>query len=141
MMSEDKNTWIDAVAKLIQLTQDGVLKWDATKPADTLKTQSDDSIDIVFLTTYKGKRLRLYKRTYTDYRPAKLSLAAQISRMGTLGAATEMEAYRETEFIMDLSSDGPARWSFPKVGPLRDLYSAVQYQVAGVKEFLSDLLS
>lgn len=141
-MSEEKNKWIDAAAKMIKLTQDGTLKWEAVKPSVSLKKQSDDTVDIAFQTTYKDKKLRLYKRIYKDYRPVSKPSPTAFTIPQLFGVEREMESYWATEVNLEfLSSEGLTLWTYPKVNILSDLLSAVQYQVAGVKDFLNDLLS
>ena len=140
VVSEERNRWIDAVARMIKLTQDGTLEWEAMKPADSLKQEPDDIIDVIFQTTYRDKLLRLYKRTYIGHRPVSKPFGADLASL--LGVKRETEPYRATEVILDfVSNDGLPLWTYPNVAALSDLLSAVQYQVAGVKDFLNELLS
>ena len=139
-MSEDK--WIDAVAKMIKLTQEGILIWEAEKLKDYLKKNQDDSIDLVFGTTYKNKRIRLYRRTYKAYRFPKNFGISEVTLARILAGNIEKEPYWATEVVLDfVSDDGLTLWTYPEVSALSDLLSAVQYQVAKVKDFLNELLS
>jgi hypothetical protein len=53
-------------------------------------------------------------------------------------AKTEWRKAVVLEFIDD---NGNGLWAFPSVEALNDLMSAVQYQAAGVKDFLTELLA
>ena len=141
-MSEERNKWIDAVANMTKLTQEGQLIWTIEKLPFLTKSGPDETIDVVFRAIYKGKRLRIYKRRYKDYRPIKSSPFSGSLVLQAFGVEKEMEHYWATEVVMELvNDDGIALWTYPKVNALPDLLSAVQYQVAGVKDFLDDLLS
>jgi hypothetical protein len=131
-MPNEKNKWIDAVAKMIKLTQDGTLLWTAEPASESMKHDPDDRIMVVFRGSYKGTYLRLYRRTYKTTHPA----------MGILGALGSEETNWRSQVILDLvDRTGLILWTYPQVSPLDDLLSAVQYQAAGVKDFLDDLLS
>ena len=133
-MPEDTNKWIEAVAKMIRLTQSGELRWKPESAPEEAKKQPDDRIEAVFSTDYLQKKLRLYRRTFKAYRPGVDF--GQISRGVTVGPVWETEVL--LEFL------GPRNlvlWVFPKVDPLKDLLASAQYQAAGVKDFLDAILS
>lgn len=47
-----------------------------------------------------------------------------------------------SDIILEFTDvNGESLWTFPQVKAVRDLLSAVQYQVAGVNEFLHELFS
>jgi hypothetical protein len=54
-MDKEKNTWIDAVTKMIKLTNSGKLRWESRDDNDIAK------IPPVLYTTYKQHQLKLYK--------------------------------------------------------------------------------
>jgi hypothetical protein len=86
--------------------------------------QTDERIESVFYTTYKGKRLRLYKRTYKAYRNEITSAP-----------------YMADEVILEIVADnGLTLWTFPKVDITRDLLEAVQYEVSSANDLLVELL-
>lgn len=142
-MASDKDRFIALVAKLLELTQDGKIKWDATRPRASLTNDPDLAVDVVYTTHHQRKRLGLYqiKRRYEA--PPKGSLSAIISGysgyyrniLGTPPPKWQLD------HILELIDDsGNCLWTFPSVSGLGDLFSAVQFQAAGVSEFLDDVL-
>ncbi len=110
--------WIDVVAKLTALTQDGDLEW----LADRYASDEPGVIDPSYRTSYKNRSLRLQKR--------------RVARETFSG--TEHVIAHFLDFVDD--SDN-SLWTFPEVDAIEHLYNAVRYQTAGVKDFVEDLLS
>jgi hypothetical protein len=86
----------------------------------------------VFVAKYGEKSLRLYERRFQeefiDFDEFEMRLVPK----------TEWRKAVVLEFIDD---NGNGLWAFPSVEALNDLMSAVQYQAAGVKDFLTELLA
>jgi hypothetical protein len=139
-MSTEKNKWIDAAAKLLQLTQDGKLEWEPRDPPSYLNLQPDRKrVDVVYEARYKDRRLRLYQVMYkVDKRrdPAVTALTG-ISFFNQ----REYPYWTKQTVLELLDQSGFGAWSFPETEVLDDLLAAVRYQVAGVKEFLDEILA
>lgn len=123
--------FVEAIAKLIELTQSGKLSWKAYPPNEALKVYPDDRLSTIFETEYQGKKLRLYRRTF-KIRDVSPMLEAII------GKQKDWQSIVILEF---LAKNGAVLWRFPAMPILDDLLSAVQYQVAGVDEFVDTLLN
>ncbi len=121
--------YIDVIAKMIDLTQSGRLVWKAHLPSDTLKVYPDDKVSTVFVTKYQGKTLRLYQRTY------KVRQVPSLIR-----AAVGDNEWLKEVVLEFLSEDGSSLWAFPQMAILKDLLSTVRYKVAGVDEFINEIL-
>lgn len=131
-MSTEKNKWVDAVAKLIKLTQEGELKWTIDEPPVSFAKRPNTRVEVVFIATHGEKSLRLYERRFQeefiDFDEFEMRPVPK----------TEWRKAVVLEFIDD---NGNSLWAFPSVEALNDLMSAVQYQAAGVKDFLTELLA
>jgi hypothetical protein len=131
-MSTEKSKWVDAVAKLIELTQEGGLKWTIDEPPASLSRRPDARVELVFVAKYGEKSLRLYERRFQeefiDFNEFEMRPVPK----------TEWRKAVVLEFVDD---NGNSLWAFPSVEALNDLMSAVQYQAAGVKDFLTELLA
>jgi hypothetical protein len=131
-MSTEKNKWVEAVAKLIQLTQQGELKWRIDEPPASFSKRPNARVEVVFIAKYGEKSLRLYERRiqeeFIDFDEFEMRPVPK----------TEWRKAVVLEFIDD---NGNSLWAFPSVEALNDLMSAVQYQAAGVKDFLTELLA
>jgi len=137
IMSEERNRWIDAIVKMIELTQKGDMKWEA-RDSTHVREKDDDSVEAVFYTKYEGKSLRLYKLVYTAYKAVSPTTLYDV----VIGAAQKKEAYRTSKIILDfVSEEGFKLWTYPEVNALPDLLSAVQYQTAGINDFIDALLN
>lgn len=136
-MAEEENKWIEAISKLIKLTQKGKLEWKTASGMEFPESKTDnEKIYSVFVTTYNDKNLRIYKRTYLT-RVRTLRSALQLG----LGPR-ETEDKWVTKVILEIVNDiWKAAWTFPDEEIQDDLLAAVEYQVAGVKEFLEDIFS
>ena len=131
-MSNERNKWIDAVAKLIKLTQDGQLVWAAQEPPFTFSKRPNFSVEVVFACKYGEKNLRLYEKR----------IQGEVDEFDEfeIRPVTKVEWTKVTvlEFV---DERGNSLWAFPKIEALNDLFSTVQYQVAGVRDFLAELLA
>jgi len=131
-MSTEKNRWVEAVTKLIKLTQEGELKWTVEEPPASFSKRPDAGVEVVFLSTHGDKRLRLYEKRFQEesiHFDQDEWLPVQV---------VEWKKMIVLEFVDEI---GNSLWAFPAVNALNDLVSAVQYQVAGVRDFLADLLA
>jgi hypothetical protein len=131
-MSTEKNKWVDAVAKLISLTQEGDLKWTVQEPPPSFSKRPNSRVEVVFTTKYGEKNLRLYEKRVQeeviDFNEFEMRMVPTV-------------VWKKIAVLEFIDADDNSLWSFPDVEALNDLVSAVQYQVAGVKEFLTELLA
>ena len=135
-MASEKEKLIDAVVKLIDLTQEDKLKWKPEKPRSSLNRESDSIVDLVYVTNHKNKRLALYERKYKVEEPAHVISSSLTNLFGP-----PSYPYWESRTILEFVDDkGNPLWTFPHVNGLDDLFNAVKYQTAGVRDFLKDIL-
>lgn len=131
-MSEHQSKWVAAIIKLIKYTQEGRLKWVPGK-IDGEASLDDQKIEIVFVTVYKDKTLRLYKYSYKveDLSPINFLLFEKKQKIPYWDSAIALEL---------IDKEGKTLWTFPNNNALKDLLEAVRYQVAGVDDFLDEIL-
>lgn len=138
-MSSEQNKWSDAVAKLIKLTQDREVMWRTATQLESDIDSKDNLQGVVYVADQKNRTLRLYKLRFKEERSKEdiYSLGAILSRPS-----------KQPDFILVevaklelIDYQGNTLFTFPQVSGLKDLYSSVSYQVAGVEEFLNELLS
>jgi hypothetical protein len=109
-MAQKPDQLVEAVAKLLALTQEGKIIWEAdTRPGGS---------GLVAL--HRGQHLRIRKVT---------------GKQRYYNEPPEVQVI--LEFIDGI---GNSNWTFPEVEGLEDLYDAASYQASGVKDFLDDLL-
>jgi hypothetical protein len=120
----EKNKWLDAITRMIVLTQQGKLRW----TLESLVPRPEDVTSPVFYTDFKNKIMRLYK--------TQVNSARVVS-----GLFPEVPAWRERIILEFVTNEGASLWEFPEVSPLSDLFNAVQYQAAGVTEFLDEIFA
>lgn len=112
-MPEERNQWVDAIARLTALTQEGLLSWNVDSAV-----QDSTVTGPTYSTEYKSRRLRLQKRRIRlDYE------------------------WVDKCFLEFTDYAGNVFWAFPETDAVEHLYAAAGYQAAGVKDFLQDLLS
>lgn len=135
-MSEvvDKN--IEAIGKLIFLTQKGKVQWSSEEPSVVRGLASDDVISSVFGCRYNETQLRIYLRRYKGDVPRTLGLlpswAVEVKH-------SEMRWY--SEIVLEVVDDyGNSIWQFPKENILRDLLEAVKYKTSDAHGVIESLL-
>ena len=144
-MTEEKNKWIEAISKLIKLTQEGKLEWRAPLEMEFPESKTDTDIEniySIFITTYKNKSLRIYKRKFLvrGFGLTSKKLRDLYAFSKSLDSPNEAEWHAKVILEM-IDINGKALWTFPDEKILNDLLIAVEYQVSGVKEFLTAILS
>ena len=146
-MSTEKNKWIDAVGKLLQLTQDGDLEWKPRDPPAYLNVQPDRKrVDVAYEARYKDRRLRLYELMYKVEKPREsvtsaFTHPALASAIGSAFNQPEYPYWTKRTVLELLDQSGFGAWTFPTTEVLDDLLTAVRYQAAGVKQFLDEILA
>ena len=121
-MASSKDKWSAVVAKLIQKTQSKKIKWTpvSLRPADS---STDTIIPSAFTVEHEGKSLRLYRIE----RPEIM--------FGTVSKG------RIKKVVMEiLDNSGKVLWTFPPMDSLADLISAIEFQAAGIDDYLDSLL-
>lgn len=134
-MSEDKDSWTKRVAKLIQLTRDGRLKWMNSATPEHLKLPSTVVLDgPVYTSKYKGQDLRIYKtKVLTDVPEIGILTLGNIWK-------NKSKTWAEVVSLDVTDTSGLTLLPFPQVSALKDLYKAVIYQATDVQGFLDELL-
>lgn len=135
-MSTEKNKWIEAVGKLLQLTQDRELVWQSRNPPPHLNAQPENRrIDVVYETQYKERTLRLYELEF------KVEAPYPFFRVASVFDQREYPYWTKKTTLELLDQNGLGAWSFPDMDVINHLLTSVQYQVTGVKEFLDEILA
>lgn len=117
-MNKDINIY-DIINKLIKLTRNEQIKWERGRPSSFLIIDEDEKVDMMYITKYKNRFLRLYEKKYKSYE-------------------SDAETYYwDSTVILELVDDeGLTEWKFPFDNNLWELIEAVKYQTADVKGFL-----
>jgi len=131
-MSTERNKWIEAVAKLIKLTQDGNLVWQAQEPPFSFSKRPDAGVEVVFVSKHGERNLRLYEKRVQE--------EVEDFDDFEMRPVTKLE-WKKRVILEFIDENGNSLWAFPSLDALNDLASTVQYQVAGVKDFLAELLA
>lgn len=65
---KDKSKWVDAVTRMIELTQRGEMRWQSVEPTGTVSEEKNRT-SAVFQAIYNGKAIRLYERDLKEKQP------------------------------------------------------------------------
>ena len=76
-MKDTKNKWLEAVSKLIELTQDGVIEWSVGVPSESIKPGPDDRVQIAYTAEHLGRQLCLFRRYYKAIIPDPFSVTIE----------------------------------------------------------------
>ncbi len=121
-MNPSSQKWVNALSKINQLTQDGILQWAIQDPPSHMREGTDNKVDLVYLAAFKETRLRLYEARYLahdDY---------------------DSTYWAKRPILEIVDERGRALWTFPASRSIYDLFEAVQYQTAGVNQLLNRFL-
>lgn len=136
--NQDKN--LEAIAKLLFLTQQGKINWIPNNPNNIKTTYADEIISFAFSTSYKEKPLRIYKRKYTTLKLKSIGVLGKISMQDIINPPTE--AVWISEIVLEITDEnGNSIWQFPEEKILRDLLEAVRYKASGAHDLIQSLLS
>lgn len=128
--SSEEARWIDAVARMIELTQSEELRWEL---GDSPAPGRGDPTTPPYYARYKGRMYRLQGRWVealpTPFMPAVLRQFAGQPRD------------REAVALDMVDHGGRSLYRIPNVSPVRDLLKAVQRQTADPNAAIQDLLS
>lgn len=130
-MAEKKDKFVEAVAKLIKLTQDGKIEWRSAE----LVVRDDFKVESVFSAAYKDKLLRIYKYVYKVEEPDPFQIAIR-----TFTPEKKYPYWATSVTLEFIDIFGISLWKFPYTNAVNDLLQAVQYQVADVDEFLNEII-
>lgn len=137
-MEESTDRELEAILKLIKLTQDGTLKWQpVTQSGDLVETSAVKYANIMTC-IYDDKLLRIYSEKKLKDKPNKLE------RMLTGSLLDEERSYPywASTSVLEISNDkGQSLWRFAYKPAIKDLLNAAKYQASGVKDFLDNILS
>ena len=120
---KEENKFIKAVTKLIELTQEGSVRWTVSRDNRNIIQGTENVVELSYTTTYEGQRLRLYELKYKDY------------------FDQDQYVWATTVVLEMIDNEENTVWSFPYNRAIADLLEAAQYQTAGVDEFINRLLS
>ena len=121
MSDESRNKWSALAAKLLELTQKGVIRWVGSS-LDRYPILSSRKTSIVYVGEYADRLLRIY-----EYEEMRVSLSDD----------TE---YMAQDICLDfIDRDGVSLFEVPKISGIWDLLAAVKYQFADVDEFLEKI--
>lgn len=129
-VSDTNERFVEAVAKLLQLTQQRAIRWDPATAADVglvAIPDPDAPFRNVFLTKHLDRKLRLYEKLTEERTIADI-----------LGAKKPLRTWKVYLELSDVTGKG--WWPFPRTESTADLMRAVQYQVSGVDEFVDSLM-
>lgn len=135
-MATEKNKWVEAIGRLLKLTQDGQLIWKSGRPPEHLTNQADRHVDVVYEASYKDNTLRLYELSFRVDEPDPLTAAS----VGILWKR-KYPYWASTTVLELVDYNSLGTWTFPHTEATSHLLSAVRYQVAGVEDFLSEILT
>lgn len=142
-MEESKDRELEAILNLIKLTQDGVVKWKATKPwGELVESESTKFMNVMFC-EYKGKWLRLFVEKRLIDKPTDLGAYSTRNSLASLlnPELNQSHPYWREKEVLEIScSNGQSLWRFPYKPAIKDLLEAAKYQAAGVKDVLDSLL-
>ena len=118
----EENEMIRAIARLIEKTQDGEIRWEASAPSEDITTRNDIIVERMFCANLDKRRLRLYElnsREYTD----------EDIWHWSPGVALELSDEEKMSW-----------WQFPPHPTIWDLLESVKFKVVGVKDFIAKIL-
>ncbi len=134
MLTEYQKKWIEAIVKLTRFTRENKLKWHAEPPSETLQR---GVVDVVYVTCFNGRKLRLYE---LHYREEELN-----SLRPKLLTSWRRDSWRDNwtkRTVMEISSpvDQFAWEEAPRIEGLDGLLQTVRHQNTNLADFLDELL-
>jgi hypothetical protein len=129
---------LEAILKLIKLTQEGVLKWSVAQPNGDLIANETTRYSNVMTCYYNEKLLRIYFESKQKDAPSPLE---KMISSGILGKVDTFPQWVKSPVLEISNEQGQSLWRFPYKSATQDLINSAKYQVAGVKDLLDNILS
>jgi hypothetical protein len=112
--------YVQLVDHLMEVTQNGVVSWSRYDPPINIVSTEND-IDFIYTTEYKGKNIRLYEETYKYY-------------------TDEFEYHWQKRIVIEFVDEfSNSVWQFPEIRNSWNLLEAIRYKDAGVAGFMKDI--
>lgn len=138
-MSDKKDQNIEAIAKLLVFTQQGVIKWDFLDPGLIQKNMADGLISSAYKCSYNEKFLRIYLKKYKATNAIDFFNSSYLQN---LGVKDSVEPGWVSEVVLELTDqNGNSMWQFPNEKMLRDLLEAIKYKSSGAQDLIQSLIS
>jgi hypothetical protein len=130
--TSEEELWIDAIARMIELTQNGEIKWE---PGENPAPGRGDLTTPPYFAVYKDRTYRLQGRWVESTTTVPNPFLPDTLRK-FLGQPRDREA-----ITLDMvDREGRSLYRVPSVSPIRDLLNAVQRQTADPDAAIRDLL-
>lgn len=129
MPQESADKAVRFIAKLVQMTQDRQIEWEAAEPTQGSRKFS------AFEAMVKGQRLRIYK--YEKQEPIRGLLGNLIEGSSSV---TTMRNLRATTLEV-VNADGKVVYSFEGKTGLSDLYESAAYSASKVDHLIDSVLT
>jgi hypothetical protein len=137
-MKPDKNIYVDAIAKLINLTQNKKIKWSASDTSYLLDKYPSYIFENVFIAKYKEKYFRIFK----SYQKAHSMADSLLSGFSLSGSSSTSKMRTITQVVLEIIDEkGKSIWEFPNLNIIEELLSCVIFQASGVNDLLNDLIN
>lgn len=133
-MEEKTDKQIEAIAKIISLTRKNELTWETLSYDNLPKKYANEIVDSAYLTYFKNKPLRIYRRRYR--------VADTTSNLNSVirGVLSSSDGWI-TDIILDITNDeGQSLWQFPEEAILNDLLKVIKYKTSGAEDIINSLL-
>ena len=136
-MEEQTDKDIQAIAKIISLTRTNKIEWSSVDSKSIPRKGSEDIIDSAYVSQYKEKIIRLYRRKYKGH-----SITSKIGVLAFGASVKQSEMRWYSEVILDITNrNGTSLWEFPKEDILNDLLKTIKYKTSGAEDLIEGLLN
>ena len=122
MKDSTTSKWVSLIAKLLQLTQEGKIKW-TLQPPPPGKLPATERVSQVYATAYEGQGLRIYEYDYKTLVP---------------DFSDDLEWDRRVKLEL-VDATGRSLYAISQEPGLDDLLRAVKHQTSNVDAFLEKL--
>lgn len=135
-MSDQPNKLVTVVARLMRLTQEGVIRW----RREELPEQLIEGGDVVnfYVTEYDGYILGIYEKKYKPNTVYEAALSG--SPFHKMPEREVVLAFFSRNLLKRNAPWLEKEWEFPPVAGLENLFRAVVFQVADVGSFIDKIL-
>lgn len=143
-MNNKQDQYIEAMAKLLFLTQQGKVEWKPIDPNLIFINTDKNRVSSAYTCSYKEKNLRIYERNYKPavYDTRNLGLGAFVTSSGSIDSTALGNRDLVSEVILEIVDDkNNPLWQFPKEKILKDLLETVRYKISGAQDLIQSLIS
>ncbi|EPG66507.1 hypothetical protein [Leptospira wolffii] len=142
MSSKNSIPFREVIFRLIDKTRDGEIRWSKVPVAKIDKKRTEkDYLSDCYKTKFEGKILMIFTENILVDKDGSAQAIASLTFQAIAGITKKYPFWNRTVHLAIVDESNQILWEFPDSEIVADLLNTIQYQVAGVGDFIKRVLT